>query len=84
MEKEQQELYTANAWQLKEHLDDGNKIQILSALTRLRQICCDPHLIYEKLQGTVSEGYLHGTDPFWCGKPAIRSYCFLSLRRCWN
>ena len=46
MEKEQQELYTANAWQLKEHLDDGNKIQILSALTRLRQICCDPRLCY--------------------------------------
>ena len=51
MEKEQQELYTANAWQLKEHLDDGNKIQILSALTRLRQICCDPHLIYENYKG---------------------------------
>ena len=26
MEKEQQELYTANAWQLKEHLDDGNQM----------------------------------------------------------
>ncbi len=47
MEETQKELYTANAWQLKESLADGNKIQILSALTRLRQVCCDPRLIYE-------------------------------------
>ena len=47
MEEKQKELYTANAWQLKESLADGNKIQILSALTRLRQVCCDPRLIYD-------------------------------------
>ncbi len=54
MEGEQKELYTARALQLKETLaphSPGNKIQILAALTRLRQICCDPRLIYENYSG---------------------------------
>ena len=67
MEGEQKELYTARALQLKEALkgretentgkappsprSPENKIQILAALTRLRQICCDPRLIYENYNG---------------------------------
>ena len=54
MEGEQKELYTARALQLKETLEGGaadNKIQILAALTRLRQVCCDPRLIYENYNG---------------------------------
>ncbi len=47
MEEKQRELYLASVWKFKESLTDDNKIQILSALTRLRQICCDPRLIYE-------------------------------------
>lgn len=47
MDEPQQKLYTANAWKLKENLEIHNKIQILSALTRLRQVCCDPRLVYE-------------------------------------
>ncbi len=49
MEGRQKELYTASAWKLKRQLEQGgdNKIQILAALTRLRQLCCDPRLVYE-------------------------------------
>ncbi len=54
MEGEQKELYSARALQLKETLEGReteNKIQILAALTRLRQICCDPRLIYDNYSG---------------------------------
>lgn len=47
MEEKQRELYLAGVWKLKESLEDDNKIQILSMLTRLRQVCCDPRLVYE-------------------------------------
>lgn len=55
-EKEQKDLYTANAYQVKQMLagDGGagsDKIQILAALTRLRQICCDPRLHYSNYNG---------------------------------
>lgn len=45
----QKELYAASASLLKEKLEtgeEGDKIQILAALTRLRQICCHPSLCY--------------------------------------
>ncbi len=54
MEGEQKELYAARALQLKETLEgqrEENRIQILAALTRLRQVCCDPRLIYEDYKG---------------------------------
>lgn len=53
-EKTQKEIYTANAVKLKELLENGgggDKIQILAELTRLRQICCDPHLCYGNYSG---------------------------------
>lgn len=51
-EKAQKELYTAAACRLKQQLEcqegvNGDKMQILAQLTRLRQICCDPALCFE-------------------------------------
>ena len=57
-EKEQRELYRAteknilmNIGNTSEKEFSGNKIQILAELTRLRQICCDPALLYENYEG---------------------------------
>lgn len=56
-EKEQKDLYTAAAYQLKQQLEQqdgsfsGDRMQILSQLTRLRQICCDPSLHFENYKG---------------------------------
>lgn len=58
MEGEQQDLYSANAQKLLESIKrtdpqslNTEKIKILAALTRLRQLCCDPHLLYEDYKG---------------------------------
>ncbi len=59
MEDTQKALYDANLVQarrkLKEEIGarglEGSKLTILSLLTRLRQICCDPSLCYEDYQG---------------------------------
>ncbi len=58
IEGEQKKLYTAAAVRLKEMLEeesDGefrqNRLMVLTRLTRLRQICCDPGLCYENYQG---------------------------------
>ena len=58
MEGEQKKLYQASLQNLKESLDrqteeefSVGKIQILAELTRLRQICCDPAMIYENYRG---------------------------------
>ncbi|MEE1072945.1 MAG: SNF2 helicase associated domain-containing protein [Cellulosilyticum sp.] len=55
---EQQKLYDANVEKLRLMLDGQtdedfkqSKIQILSELTKLRQICCDPGLLYEDYKG---------------------------------
>lgn len=57
-EKEQKEVYTAHALQLKNYLEsmDGaaagtERMQILAQLTRLRQLCCDPSLCLERYRG---------------------------------
>lgn len=52
MQGKQKELYTAYAWELKQDLEshdisESDKLQILTKLTRLRQICCDPALCLE-------------------------------------
>lgn len=54
LEGEQQKLYDAHVQRLKLLLDKQtdeefrtSKIQILSELTKLRQLCCDPGLLYE-------------------------------------
>ncbi len=54
LEGEQKELYTARVQNLKNTLGKQNdqefrenRIQVLAELTRLRQICCDPSLLYD-------------------------------------
>ncbi|MCI5752995.1 MAG: SNF2 family helicase [Oscillospiraceae bacterium] len=55
MTEEQQKLYAANVLSMKKKLREKfaaanpneGKIEILAMLTRLRQICCDPSLVYE-------------------------------------
>lgn len=62
MEQEQQTIYNANAQQLLDSLRKQSqeefktgKIQILAALTRLRQICCDPGMVYENYNGGAAK-----------------------------
>ena len=57
MEEEQEKLYRAHVQRIRLMLQGqsdkefaSQKIQILSELTRLRQICCDPALVYENYQ----------------------------------
>lgn len=54
MEKEQEELYQARAQRLAAELSGqseeefrDSRIRILAEITRLRQLCCDPALLYE-------------------------------------
>lgn len=55
MSSEQQKIYTANVAQIKGELqtlnDMTDKIKILAMLTRLRQLCCDPTLVYDNYNG---------------------------------
>ena len=56
----QQKLYTASALKLKEALAGGawsgnGKLEVLSQLMRLRQICCDPALCFEDYTGGIGE-----------------------------
>ena len=58
MTEEQQKVYNANALQLQRGLEQQSdddfktgKIQILAELTRLRQLCCDPSLVYDNYHG---------------------------------
>lgn len=58
MEGEQEKLYAAHVQRIKLMLEGQTeaefatqKLQILAELTRLRQLCCDPGLIYEDFNG---------------------------------
>lgn len=62
MEGEQQKLYDARVQRMKILLEEKSeeefrtgKIQILSELTRLRQICCDPSLVYDNYKGNSAK-----------------------------
>ncbi len=62
MEGEQKELYHAHAQRLKMMLGRqteeefrSSRIQVLSELTRLRQLCCCPALVYEGYEGESSK-----------------------------
>ncbi len=51
---EQRKLYEANVYQTRKELEgatDRDRMQILAALTRLRQICCDPRLCIDNFSG---------------------------------
>ena len=58
LEGEQLSLYDAQVQHMKNMLNDttekefrASKIQILAELTKLRQLCCDPSLLYENYKG---------------------------------
>ena len=62
LEGEQQKLYDAHVKELQLMLDgqsddefNTSKIKILSQLTRLRQLCCDPGLVYENYTGEAAK-----------------------------
>ncbi len=66
LEKEQQRLYGAHEQQLREDLttqhNDKNKphperskVEVLAELTKLRQLCCDPRLLYENYTGHAAK-----------------------------
>ncbi len=62
MEGEQQKLYDARVQRMKLMLEEKSeeefktgKIQILAELTRLRQLCCDPSLVYEDYKGNSAK-----------------------------
>lgn len=63
MDTEQRNLYEALVSELRTQLseqtgeqeegsDNRGRMQILAALTRLRQTCCDPRLVFENYEGT--------------------------------
>ena len=68
LEGEQQKLYDAHVQRMRMMLDKTSeeefrtsKIQILAELTKLRQICCDPALVFEGYGGEFGEnGYVPG------------------------
>ncbi|MCR4708008.1 MAG: DEAD/DEAH box helicase, partial [Clostridiales bacterium] len=62
LEKEQQQLYDAQVLRMKEMLASTaeselgkNRIRILAELTKIRQICCDPALLFEDYTGSSAK-----------------------------
>ena len=59
LEGEQHELYSANLGLVKESVkaagEKVNKVVVLSMLTKLRQICCEPSLVYSDYKGNSSK-----------------------------
>ena len=57
MDDVQKKLYAANALQIKEEFKErtksekANRFMVLAMLMRLRQLCCDPNLVYENYEG---------------------------------
>ena len=58
MESDQRRLYDAEVLRVRKNIEDEeesefrkNKVQVLSELTRIREICCDPSLVYENYNG---------------------------------
>mgnify|MGYP004681110341 FL=1 len=56
LSEEEQKLYYACVQAAVADLgDERSKLQILAALTRLRQVCCDPGLCFENFEGPTSK-----------------------------
>ncbi|MGX8705143.1 MAG: DEAD/DEAH box helicase, partial [bacterium] len=60
MEPDQRRLYDAEVVRMKELLaasdDSGaDKMRILAEITRLRQLCCDPSLVFENYEGSSAK-----------------------------
>lgn len=62
-EEEQEKLYTANVAEMRDELEHNmqegdiskNHFHILAMLTRLRQICCHPELVYDNYHGSSAK-----------------------------
>lgn len=59
-EEEQQKLYDAQVVRIKKMISGGtgtgeDKIRIFAELTRIRQICCDPSLLFEDYKGASAK-----------------------------
>ncbi len=53
---EERKTYQAAAYNARQKaMGAGDKLQILALLTQLRQLCCDPNLVYENYQGDTSK-----------------------------
>ena len=53
---EERKVYHASVQAVRGSLDESHgKLQILAALTQLRQICCDPNLVFENYSGKSSK-----------------------------
>ena len=88
-ETEQQTLYNAQALQLKRYLEDldgdfggSERLQILAQMTRLRQICCDPSLCFQKYRSGSAKldtcmDVIAGLFP-----PDTEFFCFPSFPPC--
>ena len=60
MKEDQRKLYDAQVVHMREVLaassdDNEDKMRILAEITRLRQLCCDPSLIFEDYHGTSAK-----------------------------
>ena len=71
LEGEQLALYDAHVQRMKESLEGksekefrSEKIQILAELTRLRQICCDPGLLFEGYKGESAKAQMCMVESF--------------------
>ncbi|MEG1946204.1 MAG: SNF2 helicase associated domain-containing protein [Lachnospiraceae bacterium] len=65
LEGEQQKLYDAHVKRMQMLLDEksdeefkGSKIQILAELTKLRQLCCDPSLLFQDYKASSAKSDL--------------------------
>lgn len=91
MEPEQNSLYQAREKQLLMMLANQTeaefktqKLQILAELTALRQICCDPSLVYENYQyeSAKTKACIEVVENAVSGGHKI--LLFRSLQQCWN
>lgn len=57
LSEDERKVYVATASACRNSLvtENAGKLQVLAALTRLRQICCDPGLCYENYSGESSK-----------------------------
>ena len=88
LEGEQQRLYEAERQKLQEEISmksgeelAKSRLQILAGLTRLRQLCCDPRLLYEDYTSGACKVCLLYTSSTQCkgwtsGRISFRSRCF--------
>ena len=60
-EKEEERLYLANLAKINENLaelfeqEHVSQIQILAMMTRLRQLCCEPRVVYDNIHRLFSK-----------------------------